>query len=122
MRGLLALTLLALVVVGIIWMAKSGGENQPVKEIERVDNLKIKITRTNMNALGKAIATFVAVEGETPDSLEELRNAIGLRSTSNLDAWGATIKYERLTENDFRLTSAGKDMTFDTEDDIIVDY
>lgn len=122
MRGLLALTLLALVVVGIIWMTKSGGENQPVKEIERFDNLKIKVTRTNMNALGRAIATFVAIEGETPESLEELRNAVGLRSTSSLDAWGTTIKYERLTENDFRLTSAGKDKTFDTEDDIIVDY
>ena len=122
MRGLLALTLLALVVIGILWLAKSGGENQPAKDIERFDNLKIKVTRTNMNALGKAIATFVAVEGETPESLEELRNAIGLRSTSSLDAWGTTFKYERLTENDFRLTSAGRDMTFDTEDDIIVDY
>lgn len=122
MRGLLALTLLALLVVGIIWMAKSGGENQPLKEIERFDNLKIKLTRTNMNALGKAIATFVAIEGETPESPEKLRNAVGLRSTSSLDAWGTTINYERLTENDFRLTSAGKDKTFDTEDDIIVDY
>jgi len=62
MRGLLALTLLALVVVGFIWLAKSGGGNQPIKEIERFDELKIKITRTNMNALGKAIATFVAIE------------------------------------------------------------
>jgi len=110
------------VVVGVIWMAKSGGESQPVKEIERFDNLKIEITRTNMNALGKAIASFVALEGETPESLEELRNAIGFGSTSSLDAWGTTIKYQRLTENDFRLTSAGKDMTFDTEDDIILDY
>lgn len=75
-----------------------------------------------MNALGRAIATFVAVEGETPESLEEMRKATGLRSTSSLDAWGTTIKYERLTENNFRLTSAGRDMTFETEDDIVVDY
>jgi len=122
MRGLLALTVLALVVVGIIWLAKSGGENQPVKEIERFDNLKIKVTRTNMNALGKEIAAFVAVEGETPESLEELRKAIGLRSASSLDAWGTIIRYERLTEDDFRLISAGKDKTFDTEDDIILDF
>lgn len=122
MRGLLALTLLVLVVIGILWLAKSGGENQPVKEIERFDNLKTKATETNMRALGRSIATFVAVEGETPESLEELRKAIGLRSTSSLDAWGTTIRYEKLSENDFRLTSAGKDKTFDTEDDIIVDY
>jgi hypothetical protein len=122
MRGLLALTLLALVVVGIIWMAKSGGENQPVKEIERLDNLKIEVTRTNMNALGKAIAAFVAAEGEIPESLEDLRKDIGIPSPSSLDAWGTAIKYERLTEDDFRLISAGKDKTFNTEDDIIINY
>lgn len=122
MRGLLALTLLALVVVGILWLAKSGGENQPVKEIERFDNLKIKATETNIRALGRAISTYVGIEGESPESLEELRKAVGFRSTSSLDAWGIEIRYERLTENDFRLTSAGKDKTFDTEDDIVVDF
>lgn len=122
MRGLLALTLLALVVFGIIWLTKSGGENQPVKEIERFDELKMRITKTNMNALGRAIATFVAVEGETPESLGELNKAIGLRSTSNLDAWGTTIRYVRISENDFRLISAGGDQAFDTEDDIVIDF
>jgi hypothetical protein len=39
-----------------------------------------------------------------------------------LDGWGKSIRYERLSDSSFRLISAGKDKTFDTEDDIVLDY
>jgi hypothetical protein len=41
--------------------------------------------------------------------------------TGGFDAWGNVIRYEKLSDDNFELTSAGPDKMFDTEDDIIVE-
>jgi hypothetical protein len=36
------------------------------------------------------------------------------------DSWGNKIKYERISDENYRLISAGKDKIFDTDDDIVI--
>jgi len=36
--------------------------------------------------------------------------------------WGMFPNYERISEEDFRIVSAGKDKVFNTEDDIVLKF
>jgi hypothetical protein len=74
-----------------------------------------------MQSLEKIILSYIAGEGQAPKSLQDLRNS-SLLVGGTMDGWGKSIKYERLSDSSFRLISAGKDKTFDTEDDIVLDY
>jgi hypothetical protein len=53
--------------------------------------------------------------------LDDIRFSAAL-TTGKWDAWGRKIKYERLSDENFRLTSAGFDGTFGTDDDIVKEY
>jgi len=41
---------------------------------------------------------------------------------SAVDAWGREIRYEKLSDSSFRLTSAGPDGQYETGDDIVKEY
>jgi len=56
-----------------------------------------------------------------PGSLDALRRAHPA-AASITDAWGRKIRYERLSDDAFRLTSAGPDGAFGTADDIVKDF
>jgi len=92
--------ILAAVVVYFLWVAKAG-KDKVVEEVK--------------------VFSDVAMQGVAPKSLKEFR-ALRTMPISALDAWGKAIKYERLSDEDFRLISAGADGEFDTSDDIIKDY
>lgn len=119
-RGFLAVLVLAAVVVYFLWIAKAG-KDKVVEEVKVFSDTKMKLTVANMSSLAREIQSYIAMEGRTPKSLKEFR---GLRTMpiSALDAWGKAIKYERLSDEDFRLISAGADGEFDTSDDIAKDY
>ena len=119
-RGFLAILILAAVVVYFLWVAKAG-KDKVIEEVKVFDKVKHQLTKTNMNSLAKEIHSYIAMDGRTPKNLKELqtfrRVPLGI-----LDAWGIAIKYDRLTDEDFRLISAGPDRDFDTEDDISKEY
>ena len=76
----------------------------------------------------KKITTMLKVymtqneEGGLPSSLDELvGDRWDLRRQELLDGWKTPLRYERTSKDKFRLTSAGPDRAFDTEDDIVSD-
>jgi hypothetical protein len=120
-RGLLIVLVLAVAIVYLIWFSKSGEKTHLEQQVDRFVQAKEDLTRVNMQTLQKIIESYIASEGQTPKNLQELRTA-NLLMGNILDGWGKSIRYERLSDSSFRLISAGKDKTFDTEDDIVLDY
>jgi hypothetical protein len=120
-RGLLIVLVLAVAIVYLIWFSKSGEKTHLERQVDRFVQAKEDLTRVNMQSLQKIILSYIAGEGQTPKSLQDLRSS-NLLVGGTMDGWGKSIKYERLSDSSFRLISAGKDKTFDTEDDIVLDY
>jgi len=119
-RGFLFILLLALLIILFLWIMKTEKE-KTIKDVKLFNRAKFKLTKTNMNILGRIINSYIAQKGEAPDSLKELQTFYVL-SAERLDAWGTEIKYEKLSEVTFRLISAGKDRVFGTSDDIVMTF
>jgi hypothetical protein len=117
-KGFLALFLLVGVFIFVLWTLKSGEEEKIVEDVKAFSRTKLKLTKVNMQTLERLIISYIARNGRAPKSLKDLQ-AIHIPSSSRFDAWGTEIKYERLSNEEFRLISAGKDRVFDTSDDIV---
>ncbi len=116
-RGLLIVVILALIVVYAVYFAKTGGKSNLKVMVDQYAEAKIDLTKVDMDTLERIISERMASDGQAPAALEELRRfhpAMSLR-----DAWGREIRYERLSDSSFRLTSAGPDGEFGTADDIV---
>ncbi len=119
-RGALILLLLAMVVVYFLFFAKVGKKSYIETTVDANTKLRTGITETNMATMEKALTLFSATQGQLPRDLKELF-AARLFSGDPSDGWGTPLKYERLSDESYRLVSAGPDRTFETEDDIIVE-
>lgn len=123
MRGLLIGLLLTLVIVYFVFFTKVAKNDKAGLEImvDKYLESKIKLTGVNLESLAKEVLTYTS-EGEgLPESLEALRR-FHPAAASAADAWGTPIRYQRLSDSSFRLTSAGPDKAFDTADDIVRDF
>ena len=100
---------------------KSGGEKDLPEQMEAFSRAKQRLTETNMETLKKEIVGYIAIQGSPPNRLEDLRMTTPITS-GKWDGWGKAVKYEKLSAESFRLTSAGHDGTFGTQDDIVVEY
>jgi hypothetical protein len=116
-RGFLALLVLVVVVVYFIFFAKAGKKSYIEGTKDAYDRIRSELTETNMATLEKAINLFIATEGRAPADIKELWASRVLTGEA-ADAWGRDLKYERLSDSAFRITSAGQDGVFDTEDDL----
>jgi hypothetical protein len=121
-RGLLVVMVLAMAVVYLIFFAKLTGDKGALEiQVDKYLETKIKLTRVNLEALSREVLTF-ASEGEgLPESLDALRRFHPTAATLP-DAWGRRIRYEKLSDDAFRLRSAGPDGAFDTADDVVKDF
>ena len=120
-RGFLAVLVLTVVVVYFIFFVKVGKKSYVEGTVDALERVKIEVTRTNMATLAKGIEYFIGSEGRTPADIKEL-SASRLLTGDPSDGWGRPLKYERLSDSNYRLTSAGKDGAFGTADDIFVEY
>lgn len=120
LRGFLAVLILAAVVVYFLWVAKAG-KDEVINEVKAFSGAKLQLTKTNMAYLAREVHSFIAMQGRPPENLKELQEFRRI-PLSTLDAWGTKIGYKRLSEEEFRLISAGPDRNFDTDDDISKDY
>ncbi len=120
-RGLLIVLLLAMVVVYFIYFAKTGKKGQSYIEtsIDAHARMSAELTRTNLSTLEKAIDLFIGTQGRLPEDLKELARA-RLLTGATTDGWGRAFEYEKISDSSFRLTSAGRDGTFHTDDDIVL--
>lgn len=120
LRGFLVIFILVSILVYVIWFTKTSKETIP-GQIEAFDSAKDKLTRTNMTSLNRLIEYFIATQGRTPADLQELMRSQGIAG-AQFDGWGKVMKYEKISDENFRLISAGHDGAFDTDDDIIIEY
>jgi len=120
-RGFLVVLMLAAVVVFFLYTLKSGGSKDIPDQIRGFDSAKQRLTETNMETLKKEILSHIISNGSPPESLDDMRMR-GPLVTGKWDGWGKAIRYVKLSEEDFRLTSAGNDGIFGTADDIVKDY
>jgi hypothetical protein len=128
-RGFLAIFVVAAGLLYLLWMMQGGKEQMPTQggkpqlpaPVRAYRAAELQSTKANMQSLKTEIFMFSAEEGRTPKDLKELREYSGRRG-ADLDAWGTKIKYKRLSDEHFRLISAGKDKTFNTADDFVLEY
>jgi hypothetical protein len=120
-RGFMVIILLVAIVVFFLYTLKSGGNKDIPEQIEAFSSAKQKLTKTNLSSLQREVLSYIVSNGTTPQSLDDIRFSPAL-TTGKWDAWGKEVKYERLSDENFRLTSAGHDGTFGTEDDIVTEY
>jgi hypothetical protein len=120
-RGFLVILMLAAVIVVFLYIMKSGGEKDIPEQIEAFSQTKQTLTETNMETLKREIEGYIAIQGRAPEKLEDLRISTPI-TTGKWDGWGKAIKYEKLSDESFRLTSAGHDGLMGTKDDIVVEY
>jgi len=118
-KGFLVILVLVAVIAFFIYYIGSGEKKVIKDQMGSFTKAKEKLTRTNMNNLKRVVDSYAAEKGSLPDTLKDMRLDIPI-TTGKLDAWGIEIKYERLSDREFRLTSAGSDKTFGTDDDIII--
>lgn len=122
-RGLMIVVLLAVVVVYFIYFAKSGNDKGALQtEIDQYAKTKIKLTRVNMESLAREVLSYATGDQGLPEDMKQLQRSRPSIGMGLLDAWGKAIRYEKLSETSFRLTSAGPDGVFDTADDISKDF
>jgi hypothetical protein len=119
-RGALIILLLAMVIVYFLFFARVGKKSYIEATQDANERIRTELTQVNMATMEKAIDTFIATEGEAPADLKTLF-AARLFSGDPSDAWGTPLKYERLSDSTYRLVAAGKDRTFDTDDDIVLE-
>jgi hypothetical protein len=122
-RGLLIVLLLSMVIVYFIFFTRVAKNEKGGLGImvDKYLQSKIDLTRANLEALAREVLSFSAEGGGLPETLDALRR---FHPTAGAlpDAWGTRIRYERLSDSSFRLSSAGPDKTFDTGDDIVKDF
>jgi len=118
-RGLLIILLLAMVVVYFLYFAKAGKKSYLEATVDAHQKMTGDLTRVNMETLARAVEFFVGSESRLPEDLKELSRA-RLLAGATTDGWGRAIKYEKLSDSSFRLTSPGLDGKFNTDDDIVL--
>lgn len=118
-RGLLIVLILAMVIVYFLFFAKAGKKSYLEATVDAHQRMTNDLSRVNMETLARAIEFFVGSEGRLPEDLKELSRARILVGATT-DGWGRTIKYEKLTDSGFRLTSPGPDGKLNTGDDIVL--
>jgi hypothetical protein len=121
-RGLLVVLVLAAAVVYAIFFVKVADDKGMLEiQVDKYLEAKITLTRANLEALSREVLNY-ATQGEgLPESLEALRR-FHPTAAALPDAWGRRIRYEKLSDDSFRLRSAGPDGAFDTADDVVKDF
>ena len=120
MRGALIVLVLAMVIVYFLYFAKLGQKSYIRTTLDANDRIRAELTKVNMATLERAIQFAAGTNGELPADLNAVF-AARMFTGDPSDGWGTPIKYERKPESGFRLIAAGKDRTFGTADDIVID-
>lgn len=118
-KGFLVIFLLVVIVVFFVYVVQRGEKSGLKEQVDAFADVKEKTTRTNLTSLERAIDLFIAQNGKVPKDLRELQT-ISRSIYVDTDSWGNKIKYERISDSNYRLTSAGKDKAFQTDDDIVI--
>ena len=121
-KGLLAVLLLVVIIVYFIYFLKKEKTSPIEEDISRFNQTRAELTTANLESISRAVLGWMSdTGGQVPESLKDLQRtrSYGLSLT---DSWGREIIYEKISDNSFRLCSAGPDGRFNTDDDIVKEY
>jgi len=117
----MALLILVAAVVIILNYIESGADSDLPKKIQAISKAGDITTERTMRSLQQEVVAYMAEHGGVPESLERIYQMNRhLRGIS--DVWGTPIRYRRISDSSFLLLSAGKDMRFNSPDDIVLEY
>lgn len=120
-RGFLVVVILGAALYLILHYVESGADSDLPKKIQAVSKTGEMTTEMNMKSLQREIVSYIAEHNRAPENLEKIFAMHGwLRGIA--DVWGTPISYTRVSDSRFLLRSAGKDMKFNTADDIVLEY
>jgi hypothetical protein len=118
-RGLLAGILLAMAAVYFIFFTKAADDKGGLEiMVDAYLESKVELTGVNMESLSREVLLFAAESEGLPGTLGALRR-FHPTAGALTDGWGRAFRYEKLSEESFRLSSAGPDGAFGTGDDIV---
>lgn len=121
-KGLLIGVALALVAAYAIFFTKADGDKGGLEiMVDAYLESKIELTRANLESLSREVLAFASDGEGLPDSLGALRR-FHPTAAALADGWGRAYRYEKLSDDSFRLESAGPDGAFGTGDDIVKDF
>jgi hypothetical protein len=121
LKGFLVIIILGAAIYMILHYVDSGGGSDLPEKIKSINAVGDLTTEKNMKTLQQEIVAYLAEHGTPPESLDKLFVSKNwLRGLA--DVWGTPIGYERISDISFVLRSAGKDKTFHTPDDIVLEY
>ena len=118
--GALVGLLVVVVVIYALLFVKSGQKSHIETAVGALSKAGIAATQANLSQLEKVVTSFVAGEGRSPESWQDMRS-LRYIMTGTTDGWGRVVRYEKTSETGFRLVSAGPDGRFDTADDLAVE-
>ena len=120
-RGWLLVIMSGAVVLAALYVFRTGGKSVVETQVERLSDAKKDLTAVNMKTVSNEVLSFMSSEGRAPVDFREMRKLQRI-PTVYLDAWGREIRYEKMSDSNFRLTSSGPDGAFETDDDIVQEY
>ena len=118
--GALVGLLVVVVVIYALLFVKSGQKSHIETAVGALSKAGIAATQANLSQLEKVVTSFVAGEGRSPESWQDMRS-LRYIMTGTTDGWGRVVRYEKTSEMGFRLVSAGPDGRFDTADVLAVE-
>ena len=124
MKGLGLVVLLAMLIIMIVFTLKDGGkkgeegktyQQEMIDVISKAEELELN---TKIKNLKDALDSYSMDHGEYPEVLEDVMPEYTATYDSLTDPWGTRFAFEKDDQNNYVLVSAGKDRTFNTQDDI----
>jgi hypothetical protein len=121
LKGFLVIFILGAAIYLILHYVQSGPDSDLPEKIQAISKTGDMTTEMNMKSLQREIVSYMAEHGDTPESLDKIiRVKPWLKGIA--DVWGTPFDYKRISDTSFLLLSAGKDMKFNTSDDIVLEY
>lgn len=121
LKGFLVIVILGAAVYMILHYVQSGVNSDLPEKIQSINKTGDMTTEMNMKSLQREIVSYMVEHGDTPETLDKIfLMKPWLKGIA--DVWGTPFDYKRISDSSFLLLSAGKDMKFNTPDDIALEY
>lgn len=119
MKKFVVFSIISLLIIFAAGCDKSEGEQSALeKMVDTPQRSKNTLILSQISAIENAINSYITDNSEYPESLDQLVPQY-LKTENNItDPWGAPFRLETDENGALFLISAGRDNTFDTEDDI----
>jgi hypothetical protein len=119
MRGILIVVLLALLIIGFVYISKNQTEKTSVEQmVAQTENVKPHLIDQTMNNILVAINSFYENRNEYPEQLDLLAPFFIRTDSELIDPWGEKLYLQEDQDMNLHLCSAGPDRIINTSDDI----